>query len=550
MNDLGELLAGYAREVTEHHPVPGGVVVVVDRDRTRLVVPFGVADVATGRSVTEHQLFQIGSISKSFAALAVLALAAEGRLGLDDPVTRWLPWVDLGPWTVDITLRHLLSHTAGLIPGGEGVPDPVALAWTLRERAAFPPGQRFHYSNHGYLLVGLVVAAATGRPLAEVLHDRVLEPLGIADDAAGRVRHADRAWFAVGHTPAYDDRPWVPGDPLTAAPWTEMDGADGCVALDAVGLARYLRALLGDGSIDGGQVLPVGCVSAVGTPTAPAGEGVLTPSGYPPVTLSRYGLGLNVEAVGGHDLLTHGGGNLGYASFLLVDRDLERAVGVLTNANGDCAAAELLARVTHLALLADELPERDALPPVDLQVRSGDVDPGLLGRFRSSTGLEVELGEGDGAVVVRAGGATGRLWATLSGRYVTDHPLLRTFHLDPDLSGAGPARWCYGGDVLGVGPPEQPEPVAGSGLVGHYRSWTPWYPTFRVVAREGRLLLSAPGGVEAPAHDEPLVAVGPGQWRIGEEAWRPERLVELAHVDGAVVLLDRDGARYSRTTTP
>lgn len=552
--ETAALLQQYADQVCRHQPVPGGSLVVVDRKRELLRLTFGVADHATGRAPQPEHLYQVASISKSFTALAVLMLAQEGFLDLDEPVIRRLPWVELGPWTQQVTLRHLLSHTAGLVMGGEGLPDAVALAWSLRERASAEPG-RFHYSNHGYLLLGLLVAQVEGRPLADVLRDRVFEPLGIEADALGRVTHADRHRFATGSTRAYADLPWAPGDPLTTAAWTEMDGADGCVALSARGLGRYLLLLLGDGTVAERRVVPPGVLTRLGTPTAPSGEDVLVHPGYPEVTSSRYGLGLNVEVVGGHTCLTHGGGNLGYASFLLADTDLGVGIGVLTNADGDSLAAQRLARVAHQVLFAgpEAAPPVADLPPADLRVRAGGLPPSLLGRFVApggEAGFEVEVVATAEGVEVRGDGTTGRLWATLTGRYVTDHPGLRRFHLDPSDDGSG---WIHGGDrLLPAGVPASQSDVAdAAAYVGHYRSWTPWFPDLRIVARGGHLLLTAPGGVEAPAQDEVLVPVDArGTWRIGADEWLPERLVELARVDGRVVLLDRDGATYSRSFTP
>ncbi len=545
-DDFAGRLARYARELCRHHPMPGGVLVVVDRAGPRHQIPFGVADVASGREPADNDLFQIASISKSFVALVILALAEEGRVGLDEPVVRWLPWLQAGRWTGDITVRHLLSHTAGLVMGGEGLPGGEALTWALRERASSPPGQRFHYSNHGYLLLGQVIRAATGRPLADVLQERLFGPLGIEHDAVGRVTHADRSRFATGYWPAYDDRPWLPGDPLAPAAWVELDGADGCIAVTARGIGRYLRLLLGDGTLDGRTVVAPAVLSRLGEPAAPEGEDVLAPDGYPPVTLSRYGLGLNHEVIAGRPCLTHGGGNIGYASFVIADPQADVGIGVLTNANGDCLAAQHLARVAH-GILTEAAPSYDALPRADLQVRAGELPSALLGAF-TADGTDLELRDDQRGVRLRdARGRTGRLWRTLLGRYVTDHPLLRPYLLDATSEG-----WDVGPYLFRRG---EGTAVAGAGAdlapyVGHYRSWTPWFPDFRIAPRGGALLLCAPGGVEAPMSDERLVPVGEGRFRIGADDWLPERLTELARVDGAVVLLDRDGARYSRTFTP
>lgn len=540
--DTRELLRRYADELTAHHPMPGGVLTVVEPDGVS-TIPFGTRDLATSELPRVDDVFQIGSISKAFTAYALVRLAAQGALTLDDPVRRHLPWLEVGPWTDAITLRQLLSHTAGLVMGGEGLPDPLALAWELQYRATAEPGQHFHYSNHGYLLLGLVVTAVTGEPLATVVTRDVLEPMGIAPHALARITHDDRDRFAAGYVAARDDRPWVPGDALVAAEFFEMDGADGCLATDAAGLADYLRFLLGDGA-----ALAPGLLAEIGTPTAPDGEEVLVHEGYPTVEWSRYGLGLNVEQVGGHRLLTHGGGNVGYASFVLADRTAGIAVGVLSNADGDNPVAHRLARVAHQVVLqtrGGDLP--GPLPPPDPRVHA--VPSAWSGSFRSGETV-LEVRESAGGVVLDCAGARGRLWSTPTGRYLTDHPALREYRLDTEGDERAP-RWRSGPDEFTAGSkgdlPAHPRATA---LVGQYRSWTPWFPTLRIIARAGRLWLVAPGGVEAPGVDEELTETSPGVWRIGTDSWRPERLIEVGEVDGRVVVLDRDGARYSRTLIP
>lgn len=549
------LLTDYADLVCTHQPVPGGVLVVVDRVGVQLLHPFGLADLGAQRAVAPGDLFEIGSISKSLTAMLVNQLVDEGILTLDDLVSQWLPWVDLGRHGAHVSLRQLLSHTGGLVMGGESMPDPVAQAWTLRDRDTFEAGTRFHYSNLGYVLLGLVLTAATGSTLAELLQHRLFGPLGLSA-ALGRVTHADRPLLATGYATATDDRPWAPGDDLAPATWLEAAGADGNAALSGPDLARYLRLLLGDGSLDGQVVLSAEALGRIATPQAPTGEDVLEPPGYPPVTSSRYGLGLNVERVGDHDCLTHGGGMVGYSSFVLADRSAGLGIGVLTNADGDGPAAHLLARVVHQVLLSEQsggpLPALVELARVDPAVRVREIAPGLLGRFTALPGggdVQVEpVGE---QVVVRTAAGTGRLWRTLGGRYLTDHRQLRRFALDPTADGLG---WVHGPTTLRpldeVAAPEPDLTPEHAAFVGHYRSWTPWFTNFRIVARDGVLYLVAPGGVEAPAGDQELVALAPGLWRIGADEWLPERLTEIARVDGQVVIMDRDGARYSRTFTP
>jgi hypothetical protein len=350
--------------------------------------------------------------------------------------------------------------------------------------------------------------------------------------------------MATGHWPLADDRPWVPGDPITAATWFEVGSADGNVAACADELGRLAGYLLGDGA----PVLSTQSFQHLVSPAAPGGEGVLTWGETPVATTSRYGLGINVEEVDGHHCVTHGGGMVGYATFLLADRDAGAGVVVLTNGSGEHPAAHVIARVTHRLLL-----EPDWQPPRTAAVIAREeLDPGLVGTFSGSAPdgatAQLQVDASEPGVTVSTPDGTGRLLRTWSDRYVTDHPGLRTFPLTPH----GDA-WCFGPYVL--------RPVAESAaaervdprllpFTGHYRSWSPWFTQLRIVARNGGLVLIAPGGVEAPGDDMPLVEVSPGTFRVGDDPWLPERVQFGPVVNGECISLTRDGCVYSRTFTP
>lgn len=531
---LAAVLRDFTAALIRTQPMPGGVVVVVDRDGVLLELPFGLADIAAGTPVGSGHLFEIGSISKLFTSLLVNQLVDEGVMTLDDPITRWLPWVDVGPRTSELTLQRLLNHTSGLVTNADALTDETAQVWSMRDRVLAEPGIRFHYSNVGYLMLGLAVASATGKSAPELLAHKVFEPMGMTT-ALTTVRSTDRERLATGYAPMYDDRPWVLGDPLAPATWLEVAAADGNVAVNGADLGRLLRLLLGDGSLDGRTVVSEQALSRTRTLVAPGGEDVIDVAGGVPVTDSRYGLGINVEQIGGHECVTHGGGMVGYASFVLADRTDGVGVGVVTNANGDCLAVQVLARFVHRALLAARAGAPLPAPPVtDRRVAADTPWPRLAGTGPDGHRLDVELGEAGGRLVVRNGGRTGQLWNGWEGRWCTDHPDLRLQH--PYVV-------------------ESPDPVLTTtpellACTGHYRSYSPWFVHLRIVARGDRLFLTAPGGVEAPGEDQELVLVAPGRWRIGADPWLPERLVAGPLVSGQLISVERDGCVYSRMFTP
>lgn len=199
--------------------IPGLVLAVTDREDLLLARVYGDAEVASRRPVRPDTLFEIGSIGKTFCAIVVMQLAEEGRLGLDDPVVRHLPWFHVPRTGARITIRHLLSHTAGITAGIDGSPEAAFQVWHLRDMApGSGPGRRFHYSNVGYKTLGLIVETIEGRPYADVVRRHVLEPLGMSSSEPA-ITNDIRTRLAVGYEPARDDRAWSEGDPLLPATW-------------------------------------------------------------------------------------------------------------------------------------------------------------------------------------------------------------------------------------------------------------------------------------------------------------------------------------------
>ena len=329
-------------------PVACGVI-AVRGPGLRIDLPFGTRS-DTGEPASAHDRFEIGSVSKTVTALVAARLADEGRVDLDAPVRARLPWLPLPHDSDEVSLRHLLAHTAGWIAGQDALPGDVAQALLLGEsRAGAPAGARFHYSNIGYVVAGLALASATGRPFPDVVRERLLEPLGLGG-ALASITGAERAFLTPGTVPLRDDAPWRPGDPSAPASWLEPAGADGNVAATAGELAEFARLLADTESLSGGEWF-ARAVATVASPAAPAGEDILRVGRHLRVDDARYGLGVNVEETPFGTLLTHGGGMVGYGAFMLAHPALRTGVGVLLSGPGERPYAEWLAREVHAELL-------------------------------------------------------------------------------------------------------------------------------------------------------------------------------------------------------
>ncbi|MEO7330147.1 MAG: serine hydrolase domain-containing protein [Minicystis sp.] len=191
--------------------------IVIDGELAH-VLGAGVTDLEKKTRPDADTVYRIGSIGKSFTSLALLSLRDEGALGLDDPLTRWVPEAaglvyptrDQPP----ITLRQLVTHTSGL-PGNGAfeLGNDATEEAVVKSLAGFalegPPGTAFHYSNLGFVLTGLVVSRAAHAPLREIVGKRIFTPLGMSSTALER-EGVPAARIATGYGPGPGSKPHVP----------------------------------------------------------------------------------------------------------------------------------------------------------------------------------------------------------------------------------------------------------------------------------------------------------------------------------------------------
>ncbi len=295
----------------------------------------GVADLATERPLTAATPFALASVSKTFLAAEILALAGEDLLTLDASVAALLTEVQVGGLLIDpaITIRQLLDHTSGLRDYladralDKAVrADPTAV-WTPDRALAYagtpvaPPGTRYHYANTNYVLLGLIAEQLTGRSLAAEFRSRFFEPFGLTSatyqgleppvsELPTAYRYSSGALLAepTDVTDGTDIRPF------TAI--TTAAGAAGSVASSAQDLARWARALYGGYALS---------EAAVAEMVGDADRTAALRPGYP------YGLGVQVFWIDGRISFGHSGRLVGARSVLRWFPDEGLAIAVLTN---------------------------------------------------------------------------------------------------------------------------------------------------------------------------------------------------------------------------
>jgi CubicO group peptidase (beta-lactamase class C family) len=186
---------------------PGASLLVI-RDGAPLVrKAYGLSDLETHVAATPATNYRLASVTKQFTAAAILLLAEDGRLALDDPARKWLP--SLPGAAEPVTIRHLLTHTSGLVDYEDVMPADLAVqlrdADVLRlletqDRTYFAAGTGYRYSNSGYALLALIVERASGKTFASFLRERIFLPLGMHDTVAFEDGASTVAWRAFGYS--------------------------------------------------------------------------------------------------------------------------------------------------------------------------------------------------------------------------------------------------------------------------------------------------------------------------------------------------------------
>lgn len=335
---------------------PGVSIAFIERGRVKWVRAYGVADAGSGRRVTAATLFQAASMSKAVAAATALRLADQGRLDLDADVNRRLKaWsVPASPFTAQtpVTLRALLSHTAGLtVSGFPGYPADKPVPTTLQILDGTPPANtppvrswetpgRYAYSGGGYTVAQLVIAEAGGRPYPELAQDLVLRPARMAMSAMAQPLPESRVGEAAsGHN--------AKGEVIPGARNTYPEYAAAGLWTTPSDYGRFLIALQRSWAGQPGALLKPASAKAMMTPVdASAG----------------YGLGLVIGRRGGHAYIEHGGSNAGFRSDALAFLDGPgQGVVIMTNGdNGAILASEILAALAKAYGWGEPAPDNKA----------------------------------------------------------------------------------------------------------------------------------------------------------------------------------------------
>lgn len=524
-----DALADYAAREMAFWGLPGLTLSIVDADGFAAVMTFGKADVDRGVAVTPDHLFQIGSISKSFAAATLLTFVDEGKLDLDAPLARYLTDLALPP--EPITTRQVLTHSAGLPGNAPLFPQvPGGRLW-----CGFRPGADFSYSNTGYEIMGLLIQQLGGMPWPEVIRRRTIAPLGMRATRPAIVDR-DRARYATGYAPLVATRPFLPGDALAPGPWTDVDVASGSIASTPDDMAHYLRFLIGAARGEGAGILSPRSARLFTTPLVDASE-------FGPG--ARYGLGLATVQVGGTPCLHHTGGMLTFVSSLHVDG--AAGVGCFASVNADLDGSYRPRRITAYAVellrAARAGTAAPAAPDLAAPTRVED-GAALAGRYVAPDGAAFELLARGSDLRLRANGAQGRV-ASAGESLATDHPRFRDWALHPERQGTRVTGLWWAGTLWGrdaaLAQPAVPDRLRA--LTGWYESSDRWVGGVVIRAHGERL---ATDSVYQTIWDSSTTLTERDGYWTTEAANSVERLRFEAPVAGQPSILNVSGAILTR----
>lgn len=336
--------------------MPGVSLAIVRGDKIVHSRGFG-RERPNGTAPSPRTLFAIGSLTKSFTALAVMQLVEANKIELDHPVRRYLPWFRVADREASdkITVRHLLNQTSGISTSAGEIPladfddSPGAAERQARAlanvRLTHPVGAAFEYSNSNYNLLGLVIEAVCGESYSDYFRKHILAPLDMHRTCTSH-SVAKRNGLAVGHQYWFGIPVAVPNMPV---PYGSLAG--GGILSTADDMAHFLIAQLNGGRYGDAQIL-----STAGIDEPHRGVAELSVAGR---SLGRYGMGWFADKLGQTRLLWHGGTLPDFAAFMALLPDQKQGVVLLCNASHhwmNPVIAEFGMGVT--ALLAGEQPTR------------------------------------------------------------------------------------------------------------------------------------------------------------------------------------------------
>jgi D-alanyl-D-alanine carboxypeptidase len=358
-------------EIGKRH-IPGVSIAIVQDGKVVRAKGYGMANVELSVPATEKTVYQLASVTKTFTAATIMMLVEEGKLGLDDKISKHLS--DLPAAWDNVTVRQLLNHTSG-IKSYTSVRDFFKTArvdykhrqildLVAKEPMDFAPGEKWQYNNTGYFLLGMLIEKVTGKTYGDFLDERIFKPLGMS-----QTRTNDLHAIIPNRAQGYEWNGGVLRNGEYVSPTQPFSA--GMLVSSVSDLVKWDAALATE------KLLKKSTLEQMWTPTKTSKGGV-----------ADYGFGWQVDKVNGHRLIAHGGGIPGFSTQISRFPDDKLTVIVLTNSGNGSAgglAQGIAGRIVPGLLKKAEEPIADNDPQSTerfkgllLSAIKGEADPELF----------------------------------------------------------------------------------------------------------------------------------------------------------------------------
>jgi CubicO group peptidase (beta-lactamase class C family) len=312
---------------------PGLAIAVVEGNRVVYAHGFGVKRLGKDDPITTRSLFHMASITKTFVATSLMQLVEKGRVDLDAPVVRYLPYFRMADERYrTITVRQMVTHSSGM-------PDVDDYEWDkpqyddgsleryvrgLSDRTLlFAPGERFRYSNMAFEILGDVIAKVSGQSFDDYVQDHILIPLRMKDSTL-LLKRADARLLTWGHELDANDLPF----PSKVFPYNRIHSPSSNLHSNALDMARWAIANMSHGELDGRRILHVSTHESMWKRARDPGGPAPAASSPSPVGISWF-----LGEYRGTAMVGHSGGDTGYATDLAMLPEKKIAVVWMMNSD-------------------------------------------------------------------------------------------------------------------------------------------------------------------------------------------------------------------------
>jgi CubicO group peptidase (beta-lactamase class C family) len=320
-----QAIDAYLESKRQQYQIPGLAIAIVQGDHIIHAKGFGTAD-AEKRSVTPDTPFILGSVSKSFTALAILQLAEAGKVDLDAPVQKYLPWFKVATPQANsqITIRHLLNQVSGISSWtgtaqlNDSDTSETAIEKHVRNlqsvRLSQPVGKKFQYSNANYTILGMVIQTVSGMSYEQYIQQHIFTPLEMGHSYTSQAQ-AQQASPAL----SVGNRFWFGYPVWTEVPYNRGDLPAGYLISSAEDMAHYLIAQLNDGRYKNVTLVSGDKILELHQSAVDAGGGL------------SYGMGWFARNINGIPIVYHAGAVANYSTNMTLIPDRKLGFALLTN---------------------------------------------------------------------------------------------------------------------------------------------------------------------------------------------------------------------------